>query len=72
MRRINKKEARRRFNQGEEIIIEACKMRVDSMWGDSFRINNKQEKDFDSIVNEFEYYNCMYETGYYASYYVEQ
>ena len=72
MRRINKKEARRRFNNGEEITLVACKMRVDSPWGPGYRIDNKQEKDFDSIVNAFEYYNCTRETGYYASYYVEE
>lgn len=70
--RINKKEARRRFNQGEDITLVACKMRVDSPWGLGCRINNKDDRDFDKIVNNFEYYNCTSETGYYASYYIEQ
>lgn len=72
MRRINKKEARRRFNQGEEITLLACKIWIDNPWIGGYRIDNKDERDFDSIVNSFEYYNCTSETGYYASYYVEQ
>lgn len=71
MRRINKKEARRRFNQGEEITLVACKMLVDSPWGLGCRVDNSDSRDFDRIVNNFEYYNCTSQTGYYASYYVE-
>ena len=29
-------------------------------------------KDFDSVVNEFEFYNCNYETGYYSAFYIEK
>lgn len=31
---------------------------------------NNEVKEFDKLVNEFEYYNCNHECGYYAAFYV--
>ena len=32
--------------------------------------NYNKIREFDNLVNEFEYYNCIHECGYYAAFYV--
>ena len=75
MKRIRKNEARKRYNEGKEIIILPCKANPKSAWFTGFTmVNDPAEKepvrDFDSYVNEFEYFNCCNELGYYAAYYI--
>lgn len=74
LEKINKREARKRYIRGEEIHICPCKVNPLSMyWSDGVILRVwESPKLFDSIITEFEYYNCqLRETGYYAAYYVE-
>lgn len=71
MTKINKTAARKLYNEGKPFIIVACNFRPESgirfkpEWKNIFR-------DFDALVNHFEYYNCRNgETGRRAAYYVE-
>lgn len=72
VKRIDKREARKRFYEGEEIYLEPCKTNnLVSKWTTNTVITNKTlSGSFDSLVNAFEYYNCSNETGTYASFYV--
>lgn len=71
--RVNKKKARNIFNNGETIFLLPCKTRINNYWLPACAISLTSDiKDFDSIVNEYEYYNCNYELGYYCAYYVKR
>ena len=77
--RINKKEARNRYNRGDTVYMLSCNMRVDNLWCKPYIMDvykkydydtfDEEPADFDKLVNHFEYYNCDYERGYYASFY---
>lgn len=69
MVRINKRKARKLFDNGEMIRMCACKMRPECGFIiDKYLIPGRT---FDQFVNAYEYYNCMSETGRYAAYYVD-
>lgn len=72
MVRINKKKARNLFNKGEIIHLLPCKLNINNYWFPACAISLTSDiKSFDGIVNEYEYYNCNYEMGYYCAYYVK-
>lgn len=66
MNKINKMQARKAYAIGEKVLLCPCKMRPErfGVW-----VSNACGRAFDSLVNEFEYYNCSYPTGDYAAYY---
>ena len=70
-KRVQKRTALKLFNNGKEIYLAPCKMRIDSPWCGLVGIDNKSDYDFNSHVASFEYYNCMNELGTYASYYIK-
>lgn len=68
IKRINKREARNRFNKCEDIYISPCKFNPELTYSTISRLSSG---NFDTVVNTFEYYNCNNnETGTYASFYV--
>ena len=75
--RVNKTKARRLFNEGVHIVLYPVEANPFSMWagsGYTINISNIDENDkylptFDSIVNNFEYYNCNSEMGQYSKFY---
>lgn len=87
MKRINKKVARRLYNEGHSVYVVPCKIypSFTGGWLAPIELNKSRIEeeyagspilielyDFDSRVNNFEFYNCCYELGYYAAYYVEE
>ena len=78
-RRVNKNEARNLAKAGQSIGVCACKLDPFNPFYNPCSWYHPEEerealdgyKDFDKFVNAYEYYNCSYETGYYAAYYVE-
>ena len=83
-KRINKPTARRMFRKGYSIQLLPCKV-SDSVltkvphdydWIKPIEISldtcKHETNHFDRTVNEFEYYNCNAELGYYAHYYVSE
>ncbi len=81
LKRISKKEARRRFNDGETIYLQSCNFHPFGVWSQAYPIGKTDPRltllydddanMFDPIVDGFEYYNCSYEQGYYSSYYIK-
>jgi len=75
----NKRIARKAYNDGETIILYANKVEPNGVWISGYEMNKEDIKnrcgitssDFDTVVNEFECYNCDYEMGYYTSFYVD-
>lgn len=73
LRKINKLTARKIFNEGHKVFLIPCKCRTNSVWQTGCWIDNTTfDRSFDSIVDEFEYYNCNKELGTYSAYYIKE
>jgi hypothetical protein len=78
--KVNKTKARRLFNEGKTLYFVPCKVypNYNNPWVRPYDINLERIKDevvfnnFDSIVNNFEYYNCNSELGNYTHFYIEK
>ncbi len=80
MKRINKTQARKRYNEGESVTIIAHKMILNTPWNLEHEININDGKngvisgttDFNIRIGNFEIHNCNFETGYYCAFYVKE
>ena len=72
--RIRKDVARRLFNWGRIIYLTPSNVAASdsNVWIKPYPINNRAGGDFDQIVNNFEYYNCCYELGYYTNFWINE
>lgn len=71
-KRIRKDVARRLWNKGTEILIQAVNMRPFNNWQSPFKTHRFKTLDsFDEMINEYEYYNTGAKLGDYAAFYVE-
>ena len=75
--RVSKRRARYEYDAGRDVIITPVYVNPFNMWRPHARISNKRrwgcDVTFDSIINEYEYYNCnSNELGRYPAYYVKQ
>lgn len=83
--RITKKAAARRYAAGEVIRLTACNMSPVSPWGcyadaqrgeytavsgGGFNTTVARNKEWETVVNAFSYYNCSTETGRYPAYWI--
>lgn len=77
-KRINKREARKVWNNGGELKIVQCKANINSHWFAGF-LDSKNDPgmmenyggDFDKFVDYFTVYNCCNELGRYPAFYIE-
>ena len=76
--RISKREAERRYNAGKTIRFCACKLSPVNIWGcfcDCCREDVSsivaRNREFETVVNAFRFYNCNGETGRYPAFYVK-
>ena len=73
MTRLYRRKARKAYNSGTTIVVVPCRMYPFGPWGMSIPIRKSDgEETFDQRVRNFEFYNCNYETGYYAAFYLEE
>lgn len=76
--RINKTAARKAFNAGMDVLFVPCNMSIrrDCYFNYHVLLNNRgpefdnSTRNFDTLCNHFEYYNCNNETGKYAAFYI--
>lgn len=76
MKRVNKIKARNLYNSGQTIYLVPCKVpgtMKENNWIKPQSIRKiGLNSGFDSVVNNFSYYNCQYnELGRYPAYYIE-
>jgi len=84
MRRITKREAFQRFCNGLSFVLCPCKMHPEYPWNmgyhvpafaiinfDWVQIEQTPKERWDSLYANWAFYNCTWETGYYAHYYVD-
>lgn len=75
--RVDKRIARKLYNEGRDIYVVPNKVRIDNSWGLTADVQRDyegcQDRTFDQIINEFIFYNCGYaETGRYPAYYIKE
>jgi hypothetical protein len=74
IQQIRKDTARKLFNAGVSIFMMASNMIFDNVWSVPMQTDKSHlgwHQNFDSICNEFKYYNCDCERGYYPRFYVK-
>lgn len=71
VKQVNKTLAKKLYDNGKEIFLNSCNMRLNNMWTSPMPLNNSNEEKFESVVNSFEYYNCCNERGKYANFFTE-
>lgn len=85
--RVNRKQAKRVYNEGKPVYLLPCKMRLENPWFNPCRVQKEEintisndgfntiiarNREFETIENCFIYYNCNPETGKYAAWYIEK
>ena len=74
--KISKTIARKLYNKGVTLILAPCNTfpKLSDTTFPKFwvRISNEYGGNFDAYVNQFEYFNCNSELGYYSSFYVKK
>lgn len=75
VKQVNKTAARKLYNEGKTIYLNACNMRLNNPWTSPFPMSKNSEAwngdTFDDRANEFQWYNCDSERGKYANLFVE-
>ena len=75
VKRISKKEARKRYDAGENVLFIPCLLNPENNFYCLGIWENKdlcgQYESFDKLVNEYEFYNCRRDTGLYTAFYVK-
>jgi len=82
MQRLRKPAARKAYEAGRTVYVIGHKLMPFTMYGFEAELNKAeiaarygpadslQRDTFDSLVQNYQFYNCDHETGYYAAYYV--
>lgn len=81
-KKVTKPTARKLFNSGTPVYLLPSKVNAFIVFDRNYKgaiqpvvISHKEddgENQFDRTVNEFEYYNCNSEMGYYAHYFIKE
>lgn len=70
IQQVQKRTAKKLFESGEKIYMQACNMQPFGVWSRVLGVNKQSNGiTFEEIVNNFEYYNCHAETGLYPTFY---
>ena len=74
--RITKRKARQLYNNGDDVLFIPCNLNPENNFYNLGIWENKeldgQYKDFDTLCNNYEYYNCNNETGSYIAFYIRK
>ena len=74
--RINKIQARKLYNEGKDVFFIPHKLNPENNFYNLGIWENKdlwgQYEDFETLVNNFEHYNCTNETGLYTAFYIKK
>lgn len=71
-KRITKAAAFNEYKNGNTIYLTPVKLAPGGFWNVGTPIKNDSPRKWESIINEFEFYNCSYETGYYTAFYIKE
>lgn len=71
--RVDKKTARRAYNNGLRVLFCPCNLRPGAPWFPECEIDKEisENATFETVLNSFEFYNLRNrETGYYTAFYI--
>ena len=70
--RVRKDVARRLYGEGKTIYLTPSNVAASdsNLWVKPFHPD--MMKNFDNIIDAFEYYNCNYELGYYTNFWINE
>jgi len=69
VQQVNKTTAKKLYDQGKQLYLNACNMRINNAWQDPMPLDNAQGYSFNLMLSEYEYYNCCSERGNYANFF---
>ena len=69
--RVRKDVARRLYGEGRTIYLTPSNV-VPSDFSVPWPISNEDGKNFDTVVGDYESYNCGHELGYYTNFWVKK
>lgn len=69
--KVNKPQAEELYDNGYTVFFHPCRMRLNNMWQSPYEAqrNKQRPEEFQTVNNEFIYYNCDNERGVYPSYF---
>lgn len=70
--KVDKRTASKEYNKGNTIYLLPSKALPGSVWITPTSVSNQCGKSFDTIINEYSYYNCSKETGLRVTYYINK
>jgi hypothetical protein len=70
VKQVNKTTAKNIYDKGGRIYLNACNMMLNNPWTTPMLLDKEFAGKFETMVNEYEYYNCCSERGNYANYFV--
>lgn len=71
--RVSKPRARKEYEAGRKLFICPWKVNPNNVWGIGSMIEKVNGISFDSMINNYSYYNCNYrELGYYPAFYIRE
>ena len=71
VKQINKTVAKKLYDSGKTIFLNACNMGMNNHWTSPMPLDNKAGEKFETMLNEYEYYNCCNERGLYSNFSTE-
>lgn len=70
--KIDKRTANKEYDKGATIHLLPSKVAPESMWIHPMGINKISGRKFETLINEYAYYNCTQETGLRVTYYIDK
>ena len=70
--KVDKRTARKEYDNGNTIYLLPSKAAPGSVWITPVAVSNKSNRNFDTVINEYTYYNCNKETGLRVNYYINK
>ena len=58
-KKIDKREAKKLYDEGEMVYLVPAKANIDSYWIRPLGINKEKNGEFDKVLSKFEYFNCV-------------
>lgn len=75
IKQVNKNTAKKFYESGKVVFFQSSNMQFNSVWQHACPIEKKYKslyETFETICNDFAYYNCDNERGKYIKFYVEE
>lgn len=72
---VTKTKAKNAFNDDKNVWLHPCLMRLNNVWQKPYCFNKAKYNDtpnFETIINNYRYYNCNNQLGTYPIFFIEK